>query len=190
VVERLRTKKIHPALKHAGYSAAVILPGENRAEFEELYQDLLSEFCPDGPLEHDIVAELARLLWRKQNIPIYRKAEIARQCCDLSASEERPRSYSEWSVDIEEVIAAQCAGAVRASESRARKKLGEDYELVAIGELATPSRLLLELDLAATLDGHIDRCLKRLLHVRGIKSLATTSASALSRPVSVQTKAA
>jgi hypothetical protein len=71
-----------------------------------------------------------------------------------------------------------CSSGSRYRE-QARKKLWDDYELVAIGELATPSRMLLELDLAATLDGHIDRCLKRLLHIRGIKSLATTSASAM-----------
>ena len=37
MIDRVRTKKTHPALKHGVYSAAAILPGENRAEFERGY---------------------------------------------------------------------------------------------------------------------------------------------------------
>jgi len=61
----VRIKKIHPALKHAGYSATALLPGEDRAAFEKLHHALIAEFTPVGALEEDIVADLARLLWRK-----------------------------------------------------------------------------------------------------------------------------
>ena len=40
------------ALRHGGYSANAVLGGEDRAEFEELHRDLISEFSPDGALEH------------------------------------------------------------------------------------------------------------------------------------------
>jgi hypothetical protein len=36
------------------------------AEFEKLYKELISDLAPEGPLEHDIVATIAHLLWRKQ----------------------------------------------------------------------------------------------------------------------------
>jgi hypothetical protein len=49
----VRVKKIHPALKHAGYSATTLLPGEDPAAFDKLHQDLIAEFHPDGPLEND-----------------------------------------------------------------------------------------------------------------------------------------
>jgi hypothetical protein len=186
--ERLRTKKIHPALKHGGYSATAILPGENRAEFEELYQDLIADLRPDGPLEDDVVAQLAFLLWRKQNLPIYRKAEIARRRCNVSVE---PRgAYSERPPDKEEIVAAECSAAVQACEQRARKEFGEAYELVAAGEIVTRSRLEEELKLEANLDAHIDRCLKRLLHVRGIKSLTTAPAAAPLRQLSGGVKVA
>jgi hypothetical protein len=33
-----RVNKVHPALKHAGYSTTTILPGESAAEFEKLHR--------------------------------------------------------------------------------------------------------------------------------------------------------
>jgi|SRR6516165_8007849 len=74
----VRVKKLFPALKHGAYSAAGLLPGEDRAAFEKLYLDLRAEYRPDGPLEEDTVSDIARLLWRKQNLATFRVAEAAR----------------------------------------------------------------------------------------------------------------
>lgn len=63
-------KKRHPALKHGGFSSTAVLPGENPAEFEELHQALIAELAPTGALEENIVADIARLVWRKQNLAI------------------------------------------------------------------------------------------------------------------------
>ena len=51
-----RQNRIHPALKHAGYSSISVLPGENKAEFDKLHQDLVVELAANGALEADIVA--------------------------------------------------------------------------------------------------------------------------------------
>jgi hypothetical protein len=69
--------KLHPALKHAGYSATTLLPGEDPAAFEKLHQVLIAEFTPNGALEEDIVADIARLTWRKQNLATFRIAQLA-----------------------------------------------------------------------------------------------------------------
>ena len=69
--------KIHPALKHGGYAATAILPGENRPDFEKLHQSLIAELAPAGALEDDIVATIARMVWRKQNLATVRLAELA-----------------------------------------------------------------------------------------------------------------
>ena len=69
--------KIHPALKHGGYAATAILPGENRPDFEKLHQSLIAELAPVGALEDDIVATMARFVWRKQNLATVRLAELA-----------------------------------------------------------------------------------------------------------------
>jgi hypothetical protein len=74
-----RVKKLLPALKHGAYSATGFLPGEDRAAFEELRCDFISELRPEGPLESDIVETIARLIWRKQNLETLRIAESARK---------------------------------------------------------------------------------------------------------------
>src|SRR5882724_643344 len=70
--------KTPPALKHGAYAATAILPGESRTDFEKLHRDLIAEYSPNGLHENDIVATMARLLWRKQNLKTLRIAELAR----------------------------------------------------------------------------------------------------------------
>jgi hypothetical protein len=55
-----------------------VLPGENRAEFEKLHRELVTEHNPSGALENDIVANMARLLWRKRNLRTLSTAKFAR----------------------------------------------------------------------------------------------------------------
>jgi hypothetical protein len=179
--------KRRPAFKHGGYSATAILPGENRAEFEKLQQDLIAEFSPNGVLEHDLVARIALLVWRKKNLATYRIAEVARQ---PFVSHERRQEAVVKVRPQEELDAADCAEMIRKDEHDARKRLGDIYELVAIGELATVSYLLRELELVERLDEMIDRCIKRLLHVRGVKSFMNSSSSAPPQRLSAPTKAA
>jgi hypothetical protein len=80
--------KIHPALKHGGYAATGLLPGEDRVAFEKLHRDLIAELAPNGAMEDDIVATIARLVWRKQNLSTFRIAELARNRCDRVLSEK------------------------------------------------------------------------------------------------------
>jgi hypothetical protein len=60
----------------------------------------------------------------------------------------------------------------QAAEAQAREELGENYALVELGEGATLEGLANELAIQERLDAAIDRCLKRLLFVRGLKSIA------------------
>jgi hypothetical protein len=80
-------KKRHPALKHGAYSSTAVLPGENQAEFDELYQALIAEWAPTGVLQEHTVADIARLLWRKQNLGTFLVAELARKHRDAIQSE-------------------------------------------------------------------------------------------------------
>ena len=73
-----RTGRIPPALKHGGYTATSVLPGESRAAFEKLHRNLITEFSPSGVLEDDIVMTMAHLLWRKQNLMTLHLADRAR----------------------------------------------------------------------------------------------------------------
>jgi hypothetical protein len=74
-----RTEKIHPALKHGAYFATTLVPGEDATyAFEKLHQGLVVELRPRGPCDEDIVATLARYMWRKKNLETFRIAEGAR----------------------------------------------------------------------------------------------------------------
>lgn len=64
----VRFKKTLPALKHGGYAATIHLPGEDATEFERLHGEIIDELRPNGALEEDIVATMAGLVWRKQNL--------------------------------------------------------------------------------------------------------------------------
>jgi hypothetical protein len=170
----VRIPKRHAALKHAGYSATSILPGESATEFAKLHEDLIAEFRPHGAFEDDIVAAMAHLVWRKKNLATFRLAELAQQRITeiraaLVPGMGLPTSdNSVESVELERTLIEQW----HATESQARNELGELYALVEMGEAATVDGLLQELEVQARLDALIDRCIKRLLLVRGLKSMS------------------
>src|SRR5262245_24375703 len=72
-------KKRPSALKHGVFSAMTVLPGESRTRFKRLRRDVITEYRPDGPVEKDIIDDLARFLWRKQNLGTLNTAAAARQ---------------------------------------------------------------------------------------------------------------
>jgi hypothetical protein len=71
--------------------------------------------------------------------------------------------------------AEEVRGQRELADEQARGELGDDaWGLVEIGEIATVEYLLEDLAVAERLNGLIDRALKRLLFVRGIKSYTQT----------------
>src|SRR5215831_12767246 len=147
-----RFNKVHPALKHAGYSATTLLPGEDSAAFEKLHRDLIAEFNPLGALEEDIVADMARLTWRKQNLATFRIAELAQARRGKIVYEKVPRVDYDFSDGIDP---AERREGYRAAEEQARQELGDIYQLIDIGEPATVKGLMKELEIKERLDGFI-----------------------------------
>jgi hypothetical protein len=171
----VRRRKIHPALKHAGYSAATLLPGEDQAAFEKLHRDLAAEFQPVGTLEENIIASMARYVWRKNNLNTFRVAEFARDHRNGLYDRHR-RSLYETDPAEEEYKAAELS-ALDEADRQARKELREAYELVDAGDIATIDDLQKILAVEEYLDSLIDKCIKRLLHVRGVKSISLAPSS-------------
>ena len=79
---------------------------------------------------------------------------------------------------------------MRVAQDRVRKELGDTFELVEIGEAATFDGLKNELDIRERLDALIEKCVKRLLLVRGFKSVSAAPSSEIPRRVSGPSKAA
>jgi len=180
-------KKRHPALKHGAYSSTAVLLGEDPSEFEELYQALIAELAPTGALEEDTVADIARLVWRKQNLATLRLAEFARDRREATRSKAAEEGSLPYCLQAPlQRQAAQREAAIQTAEDKAREELGEVYELAELGETANVDRLLRDLGVEDRLDAMIDKCLKRLLFLRGLKSLPTASSSAPPQPVAAQ----
>jgi hypothetical protein len=207
----VRVKKSHPALKHGGYAATIVLPGESVAEFEKLRRDLIANFTPNGALEEDIVADLAGRLWRKQNLATFRTAKVARQHYDEIVRQEWDKHYA---LDLTEedkeedkkarerygmteetelrrkAMLAEREKAIRAADDIARDELGDMYELATMADTVTVACLMKDLAVEERLDAAIDKCLKRLLFVKGLKSISASSSSAPPKRVAGPSEAA
>jgi hypothetical protein len=143
-----RVKKLHPALKHGGYCATGLLPGEDHTAFERLYQDLIADLRPDGPLENDIVASIARLYWRKQNLDTFRIAESARNRFQPLDQRKRPRRC----VPLLSMIRLRCIstawrplilqGSKRARKRQKLKLGGSSERCINLSNCAQPRLLI------------------------------------------------
>jgi hypothetical protein len=199
-----RVKKHHPAFKHGGYTATTLLPGESVAKFEKLHRGLNADLAPDGALEEDIVADLAGRLWRKQNLATFPTAKVARKNYDEILRREFLRNHNqyfapplteedvrsmakearEWygySEDEElrkEAELAEREKTIRAADEIARNELGDLYSLATMADKVTVACLMKDLALEERLDAAVDRCLRRLLLVKGFKSISVSSSSA------------
>jgi hypothetical protein len=176
-----RTEKFHPALKHGAYSTMTLLPGEDPVAFEKLHKDLIAELVPTGALEEDIVANVARLLWRKQNLRTFRIAQVAQdRWCSINSEKRQEADLPDLASSLSFFPVGDPATEREVSEdveAQARKELGDMFELVEIGKIATFDQLEKDLAVIERLDAIIDKSLKRLLLLRGVKSVGPTRAA-------------
>jgi hypothetical protein len=169
------TKKTPPALKHAGFSSTSVLPGEDATEFEKLRRAIIAELALDGAFENETGHSLVHLLWRRENLAIFGIAQRAQQRMGQIRDALLPRLNSDaeksGAAEFEEIFQKKW----QAAEAQARQEFGEHYGLVELGDEATFEGLAKQLAILERLDSMIDRCLKRLLLIRGLKSLPTAA---------------
>jgi hypothetical protein len=184
-----RIDRLHPAVKHGAYSATAVLPGENPTEFEKLHRDLIAEYAPSGVHEQHIVRKMARLIWRRENL------------ATLSISETAQRHWSEFPAIGEKIVMSknrlnnlsqkdkEIVKENLQAMNQFVEKFGDYFVLAEIGGAATFDGLAKELEIQERLDAAINRCLKELLMVRGVKSVTAAPPSAAKR-ISDPSKAA
>ena len=154
-------------------SATAVLPNENPAEFKELHRSLVAELRPIGALEKQIVADLARYVWRRDNLATFHSAhKVSQGLSDYRFAKELDRLKAMDPAKREEEL----------------RPLQERQHHADIAEATTIKHLMETLDIEELLNTLIDRCLKRLLFVRGLKSLSTDSASGSARRLSSPSK--
>jgi hypothetical protein len=179
----LGPKRIPPALKHGAYSQVTLLPGEDPDEFAELHRGLIAEFAPNGRSEEETVASIARLMWRRQNLAVLEIGQLSNhllECIKQGTKELDERGLSDFVSDLKKMVAAK-ERVEKAEENRKTEALVEFGE---VAKQATLTLLKKELDIEERLDSMIDRLIKRLLFVRGLKSI--TSAAATAAPATAQ----
>jgi hypothetical protein len=177
----IRVDRIPPALKHGAYVATAVLPGESRAAFEKLHRGLIAEHAPSGVHEKHIVMNMARFMWRQQNLGTLHISELAqRRWSEFPAIGEKVVTYKNRLSHLSQKDKQIMEENIRAAD-RLVEELGDAFELAEIGDAATFDGLTKELEIHERLDAAINRCLKQLLMVRGVKSLAAAPPSAAKR---------
>jgi hypothetical protein len=58
-------------------SEVALLPREDPADFKELHRGLIAEFAPNGRMEEETVASIARLMWRRQNLAMFEIGQLS-----------------------------------------------------------------------------------------------------------------
>jgi hypothetical protein len=177
-----KRNRVPPAFKHGVYAKTTILPGEDAEAFEKLHQDLIADFRPEGALEMDIVANIARLVWRKQNLETLRIAKFARAHFEW-IMKQIPKDRMEFellpTVTIQKVDPAVREAAVDAALRQAKKELGYTITFIENRDIATYDSLSDELEIEEKINALIEKSLKRLFLVKGMKSISATSIPAV-----------
>jgi hypothetical protein len=172
-----KRKRPPPALKHGAYSEAALLPGEDPAEFRALHEGLIADFKPNGRMEEETVLSIARLTWRRRNLARFEAGQFSHyvfETLKTVVAEDDMRKFDN------EIMAA--FDKLTEASKRAREGTRAAVEGVEGYNVAILARLMKELDVEERLDGMIDRLIKRLLFLRGLKSI--TSSEVMARPSS------
>jgi hypothetical protein len=79
---RVRKQKPPNAQKHGIFSASPLIPGENAKEFQNLLNDLVEEWTPDGTIEAELVLSIAMAIWRKRRARRFQEFRLLRKNFD------------------------------------------------------------------------------------------------------------
>jgi hypothetical protein len=175
--------KHHPALRSGLYSALSVLPGENCAAFNRLHRQLIVEYRPDGVSESNLVADIARLIWRKDNLPIYRLSYYAQRFRHQVI--ERKVAELSFDPDLAGTIEAEVEKEEQArknAEREVREMLGPDSKLLELSEMINDKALREELDVIDRFDVIINRKIKQLFQIKAMKEVARLTPTAAKVP--------
>jgi hypothetical protein len=180
----IKAKRLPSALKHGAYSEAALLPGDDPDEFKALHEGLIADFRPNGRMEEETVLSIARLTWRRQNLARFEFGQLSHYVFEtmerlLAEEGDSIRKFDK------EILAAFDKVAEVSKRAREAKGTRPAVEVVEGWRVAVLARLMKELEVEERLDAMIDRLIKRLLFVRGLKSI--TPSEVMPSPSSART---
>ena len=81
------------AMKHGLTSRRVVLPQENRAEFDSLLRELHADSQPVGTLEFELVNDIAAAIWRLRRVR-GRECDLAEVALGMKTSKQAREEFS------------------------------------------------------------------------------------------------
>ena len=125
------------------------------------------------PLKN-VVADIARWMWRKNHLDTLRRAEAARKPDYAIKSAPIPAPVLNVVGAYTRPDPTKIEEAAKAAEMLAREELGGDYIFVEMKDLANPADMLAELEVIERLDARIEKLFKRLVMLKTFKSLSSS----------------
>ncbi|HXW72109.1 MAG TPA: hypothetical protein VEK34_11805 [Methylocella sp.] len=185
---RKHNNRVPPALRHGIYSGIGLLPTENPARLRKFKKQMFAELNLVGRLEEDIGNDIVRLEWRRQNLSTYELAQRAQARRNSIYSEQIPTvrylyEELERTPHPDNPTPEEFEASHKRANKQVRTELGAAIELLEIGDVATLGYLERRLGILERLDGMITRAYKKLLYVRGIKSMSGPSPAGSPQPL-------
>jgi hypothetical protein len=182
------SNRVPSALKHGLYSGIGLLPTENPAKFRKFKKQRFAELALVGPLEEDIGDQIVCLEWRLKNLFTYELAKRAKQRHHSIYAQLHPPQYEPYMLPLidpnyEPPSPEELAARRKAADEHAQAELGDAIELVELGDVVTYEFLEKRLAIMERLEVMIARVYKKLLYVRGIKSMSSSAVVAPSQPL-------
>jgi hypothetical protein len=139
-------------------------------------------------MEEETVLSIARLTWRRGNLARFEFGQLSHWAIELLKTAVAKESHDQSKEDKEMI--AEFDKLIQTSERLQKAKRNPKdpaaVELFEAWRVAVLNRLMKELDVEERLDAMIDRLIKRLLFVRGLKSItpaATATPSSAPKPL-------
>jgi hypothetical protein len=187
------SNRVPSALKHGIFSGIGALPTENSAKFRKFKKQIFAELGLVGPSEEDIGDKIVCLEWRLKNLFTYELAKRAKQRHRSIYAQFDPPQYEPYLLPLAPPIdpdyrepeppsPEELAARRKAADEQAKAELGDAIELVELGNVVTYEFLEKQLAIMERLEVMIARAYKKLLYVRGVKSMSFSTAAAASQP--------
>jgi hypothetical protein len=184
------SNRVPSALKHGIFSGFGPLPTENSAKFRKFKKQIFAELGLVGPSEEDIGDKIVCLEWRLKNLFTYELAKRAKQRHRSIYAQVNPPQYEPYFPRLidpdhrepEPPSPEELAARRKAADEQAKAELGDAIELAELGDVVTYEFLEKQLAIMEKLEVMIARFYKKLLYVRGVKSMSFSTAAAASQP--------
>jgi hypothetical protein len=190
--------KTPPALKHGGYSAIGILPGEDPAAFEKLRRKLVALLVPTDPFQEILVDDIARLMWRKQNLRTLHIARLVQDRRNELVRQQLPDSPAIMRVfdgretrlgELSDDELDKVGEATEFANNQIQKEFGDAHKLLGC-QMARIDQLMKELSVLERLDSMIERALKRYYCAKTFDGISQASHPAPQRRIAAPKRAA